>query len=152
MRSHVIRLVLFTLIQPQLPRPLTFPFPISTNTYYSHDLKGISKSARACKSILAARGHSSILKYLGDSSQGLTRLEPSSPGVPRAEHARAGSCPTLRVALPRRASLCQMALLQVAQPHRLSPAAWQARQARHLGRRNSLPEVYRRSPRGESIP
>ena len=77
-RSHVIRLALFTLIRPQLPRPLTFPFPISTKTYYSRDLKGISKSARACKSILAARAHSSILKYLGD-------IEPrSSPA--RVQH------------------------------------------------------------------
>ena len=99
MQSHVFWLALFTLIQPQLPCPLTFP------TYYPRDLKGISKSPRACKSFLAARAHSSVLKYLGDSSaraswrlesarvrssQGLTRLEPSSPGVPRA-----GSCPTL---------------------------------------------------------
>ena len=96
-RSHVI--------QPQLPCPLTFPFPISANTYYSRDLKGISKSAQACKSILAARAHSSILKYLGDSSLGLTRLEPSSPGVPRAEHTRAGSCPTLATKI---SSICAL--------------------------------------------
>ena len=54
------------------------PFPISTETSYSRDLKGISKYARACKSILEARAHSSIFKYLGGSSlraQGC--LEPS---------------------------------------------------------------------------
>ena len=59
-------------------RPLNFPVPTSMKTYYSHKLKGISRSARACKSILAARAHSSILKYLGGSSlraQGC--LEPS---------------------------------------------------------------------------
>ena len=67
-RSHVIRLALFTFIQLQLPRSLTFPLPIPRNTYYSRDLKGSSKSARACKSSLAARAHSSILKYLGGSS------------------------------------------------------------------------------------
>ena len=92
MRSHVIRLALFTLIQPQLPRPLTFPFPISTNTYYSRDLKGISKSARACKSILAARAHSGILKYLGDFEP---RSYPARAFKPRGASSRAGSCPTL---------------------------------------------------------
>ena len=89
MRSHVIQLVLFTLIQPQFPRPLTFPFPISTKTYYSLDLKGISKSARVCKSILAAWPSWRLKSSRVRSSQGLTRLEPLSPGVPRAEHAQA---------------------------------------------------------------
>ena len=96
MQSRVFLLALFT-YPAHLPHPLTFPFPISTKKYHSRDIKGISKSARACKSILAARGHSSILKYPEGldsarvcSSQSLTRPELSSSGVPRA-----GSCPTL---------------------------------------------------------
>ena len=97
MRSHVIRLALLTLIQPQLPCPLTFPFPILTNTYYSRDLKGISNSARACKSILAARAHSSILKYLGDSSMlehlgGSSLLEPARAKVLPVSSLRAQGC------------------------------------------------------------
>ena len=97
MRSHVIRLALFTLIQPQLPCPLTFPFPISTKTYYPRDLKGISKSARACKSILATRAHSSILKYLGDSSMlehlgGSSLLESARAKVLPGSSLRAQRC------------------------------------------------------------
>ena len=88
-RSHVI--------QPQLPRPLTFPFPISANTYYSRDLKGISKSARTSKSILAARAHSSILKYLGDSSRlehlgGSSLLESARAKVLPGSSLRAQGC------------------------------------------------------------
>ena len=69
--SHVIRLAFFTLIRLQRPHSLTFPSPISTITYFSHDLNGNSKSARGCKSILEPRAHSSILQYLGH----LTMLE-----------------------------------------------------------------------------
>ena len=71
----------FVYINPAPAFPSShLPLPISTNTYYSRDLKGSSKSARACESILAARVHSGILKYLGNSSlraQGC--LEPSMP-------------------------------------------------------------------------
>ena len=39
LESHVILLALSKLIEPQARRPLTFPFPISTKTNCSCDLK-----------------------------------------------------------------------------------------------------------------
>ena len=57
----------FVYINPAPASPSShLPLSHLNETYYSHDLKGISKSARARNSILAARARSSIFKYLGD--------------------------------------------------------------------------------------